>query len=146
MLHGLAQNMLNFFVKNIVFICENKIDAWLSERQISKYMNCSDKFASKCSVLVTRSSIQWTQYADVKMCRSNVYVFLNNEIDNFKAEEKFAVEQFAIFLEDKGISINEVIKRNLSSAIGIALNSKTILVLFLLRGLIFDVERNSVCI
>ena len=96
--------------KNIAFICEHKIDAWLSDGQISKYMNCSNKFASKCySVLVTRSSIQWTQYADVKICWSDVYEFLNKEIDNYQSEERFIIEQVAIFLEDNGMSMNETI-------------------------------------
>lgn len=104
-------DMVIYTDKNVAFICEHKIDAWLSDGQIAKYMRCGNKFAKKClSVLVTRSSVQWTQHADVSICWSDVYEFLNSEIDYYQAEEKFVVEQVAMFLEDIGMSISEFIK------------------------------------
>ncbi len=92
------------------FICEHKVNSDLSENQIEKYMDNSSQlgFREYHSVLVTSSSSQWTQYADVRLTWGDIYSLFDEQLiktGSFKENEVncFLVQQFLEYLKENGM-------------------------------------------
>lgn len=97
--------------RRIGFICEHKIHSILSENQIKKYIDNSDLLGMEknYSVLVTFSSTQHTQPADVSITWSDVCEFTEDVIGSFENEEAFILNQFVLYLKENGMGKAELI-------------------------------------
>ena len=97
--------------ENISFICEHKVHSELSHNQIKKYMDNSHLLGSGdyYSVLVTYSTIQHTQPADVSLTWSDVCEFTEKVVDKYEHEEAFILRQFIEFLKENGMGKAEPI-------------------------------------
>lgn len=97
--------------ENISFICEHKVHSELSHNQIKKYMDNSHLLGSGdyYSVLVTYSTTQHTQSADVSITWSDVCEFTEKVLDNYEHEEAFVLQQFIAYLKENGMGKAEPI-------------------------------------
>ncbi len=96
---------------NISFICEHKVHSELSHNQIKKYMDNSHLLGSGdyYSVLVTYSTVQHTQPADVAITWSDVCEFTENILGKYEHEDAFVLQQFVKFLKENGMGKTEPI-------------------------------------
>lgn len=97
--------------ESLNFICEHKVHSELSENQIQKYMDAKSELGpgNYFSVLVTFSTIQHTQEADVSIIWSDVCEFVETNLSYYEHEELFVLQQFVAFLKENGMGKAEPI-------------------------------------
>lgn len=90
------------------FIIEHKIDAFLSENQLTNYTNSREYIGSGkfYTVLITRFKRQHTQYSDIKLTWNEIHQFMKVFSERKKEEEdsKFMLSQFSSFLVEQGLA------------------------------------------
>ena len=98
--------------ENISFICEHKVHSELSHNQIEKYMDNSHLLGSGdyYSVLVTYSTVQHTQKADISLTWSDICEFTEQHLEEYEHEDAFILGQFVTFLKENGMGKAEPIK------------------------------------
>lgn len=99
------------------FICEHKVDSELSENQMEKYRKSEnqvkEKYHSKndfLTVLLTKSTRQHTQKADIKITWEQLYQCTKN-LDDYEENERQMAEQFLLYLTEEGMGMKRPIKR-----------------------------------
>lgn len=97
--------------KEIAFICEHKVFSELSENQISKYMKDSVILGKEkyYSVLLTYSTLQHTQPADISIVWGDIYELFEEYLVNYEIDDRFVVEQFLKYLSENGMGKAELI-------------------------------------
>ncbi len=97
--------------KKIGFICEHKVHSELSENQINKYMENASLLGTEryYSVLLTFSTLQHTQAADVSIVWSDIYEMIENVIRDYESEDAFVLNQFMKYLAENGMGKTEAI-------------------------------------
>lgn len=97
--------------KEIAFICEHKVFSELSENQINKYMKDSVILGNEkyYSVLLTYSTLQHTQPADISIVWGDIYELFEEYIVNYEVDDKFVIEQFLKYLSENGMGKAELI-------------------------------------
>jgi len=102
----------------IGFICEHKVHSELSENQIQKYIDDSSILGTEkyYSVLLTFSTLQHTQKADVSIIWSDIYEFIERILPSYSAEDAFVLKQFMKYLAENGMGKAELI--SLESMLG----------------------------
>lgn len=95
----------------IAFLCEHKVHSKLSANQIQKYMKDSSLLGKEkyYSVLLTYSTLQHTQKADVRIVWSDVYELFTKHLKEYDGENKFIIKQFLKYLTENGMGRFEII-------------------------------------
>lgn len=96
---------------DMAFLCEHKVYSKLSTNQIQKYMDDSSLLGNEkyYSVLLTSSTLQHTQKADVRIIWRDVYELFAEHLKDYDAENEFVLKQFLKYLTENGMGKAETI-------------------------------------
>jgi len=86
------------------FVCEHKVMSGLGDRQIDRYASSFSGHAGTFyTVLITATTLQQTQPADIRLVWAHVYDFLVSERGNYEGEFGFLLDHFIKFLQQQGL-------------------------------------------
>jgi len=88
------------------FICEHKVDSELRKNQMSDYAACARNIAGDknfYTVLLTKTTAQHKQKADIQITWTDIFDYYNQKIEEYNDEEKMIIQQFLLYLTEKGM-------------------------------------------
>lgn len=87
-----------------IFICEHKVMSSLRDQQIDGYARSFSSYTDNYfTVLITATTLQHTQSADIRLIWADVYDFLLDEQKKHKDEFGFLLDHFINFLQLQGL-------------------------------------------
>jgi len=104
--------------ENIAFIFELKVNSWLSDGQIDKYMRHSEFLQEILySVLIVKHKKQWTQQADIQLTWTDIYKLTRRIRGRCKDDERFVLDSFMHFLEGNDMGEKHAITQKVLAAV-----------------------------
>lgn len=103
---------------DVAFIFEHKVNSWLSDGQLDKYMKKSELLEEILySVLIVKHKKQWTQKADVQLTWTDIFKLTRRIRGRYKDDERFVLDSFLHFLEGNDMGEKHAITQRVLAAV-----------------------------